>query len=214
MVGAQIYTNASSTTNAIFIDDSLDAIQKKGYFVTDWFEITENSIAGDWERWWASYRKFLNYTDKMTFKYRVSEETPVEASITWVNTTSFTVLNSAVVVSNYWTSGTGGEVEILQGTGSGSCAHITNAVNNAGTWTVTIDEEITGVTTGTAKARFQKWVKIEPAQALNQIDAFNSWAVGTDTTPRIQIKGCFTLTGEGEFYRGALSVYDNIKIRP
>lgn len=210
MAGASIYTNASSTTNAIFVDDSLNTIQKKGYFVTDWFE--SDGIADSWVRWWASYRKFLDASDKIVFKYRLTEEAPSEGAITWVNTTSFTVLNSAVDVSQYWTIGTGGEVEILRGTGSGSCVHITNAVNNAGTWTVTIDEAVTGVTTGTATARFQKWIKLNPAEVLNQISPFNSWAIDTATSPRIQIKGCFTYTGNGEFYKGALFSNEDQKI--
>ncbi len=209
LVGATIYTDASSSKSGIFFDNSLDTIQKKGYFVTDWFESDE--IADSWDVWWMSFRKFLDSSDNFTLKYRCTEETPVEASITWVNTTSFTVLNSAVVVSNYWTSGTGNEVEILRGTGSGSCVHITNAVNNAGTWTVTIDEAVTGVTTGTATARFQKWIKAFPAESLASPRNWAQFAIGTDSEPRIQVKGCFTYTGQDEFYKAILTSNEDIK---
>lgn len=209
-IGANIYTDASSNISAIFFNNSKNTQQKKGYFVTDWFESDE--IADKWDRWWVSHRKFLDATDKIVFKYRISQETPVEGTITWVNTTSFTVSNSVCDVSQFWTSGTGGEVEILRGVGGGLCAHITNAVLAGGTWTVTIDEVATGATTTTATARFQKWVKLEPAQAADLIEAWNQWGIGTDSTPRIQLKGCFTLTGNGEFYKGVLHSTDDIKV--
>ena len=113
------------------------------------------------------------------------------------------MLNSAVVVSNYWTSGTGGEVEITQAVGSGKCSHITNAVNNAGTWTVTVDETYTGAT-GTAKARFMKWNKlktIENAESINnQVQQFTEFPIPeydqNDTF--IQFKICFLFKGKNE----------------
>jgi len=209
MAGCTFYTNASATNSGIFIDNSLDTIQKKGYFVTDWIESKE--IADSWDVWWISFRKFLNANDNITFKYRITEEAPVDATITWVNTTTFTVPNASVVVSNYWTTGTGGEVEILRGTGGGACVHITNAVLAVGVWTVTVDEVVTGVTTGTATGRFQKWIKIFPAEALSSVSTWAQWAIGTDSTPRIQIKGCFTYTGAGEYYKGILTSNEDIK---
>lgn len=209
LAGAQYYSDASTTVFGIFHDNNLDTIQKKGYFVTDWFE--SKDLADQWKIWWASYRKSLDSSDKIVFKYRNYEEAPAEGDITWVDTTHFTILNSAVDISLYWTSGTGGEVEILRGTGGGSCAHIVDAVNVGGTWSVTIDETITGVTTGTATARFQKWIKIEPAETVSQVQAFNQWAINSDSTPRIQIKGCFTFTGAGEFYQGVLTSNEDIK---
>lgn len=210
LVGATIYTDVSTNKSAIFMDNSLDTIQKKGYFVTDWFE--SKDFADQWGTWWASYRRLLNSTDNIVFKYRAHEEAPVEGPITWVDTTHFTVANSDVVVSNYWTEGTGGEVEILRGTGGASCVHIIGAVLAGGTWTVTVDEVVTGVTTGTATARFQKWIKLNPADPLDQIRAFNQWAIDTDSTPRIQIKGCFTFTGIGEYYQGIITSNEDIKV--
>jgi hypothetical protein len=212
LMGALVYTNASSTTAGIWIDDSLNTIQKKGYIVTDWLESDE--IASSWDVFWMSYRRFLDSGDNITVKYRNVEVAPVEASITWVNTTSFTVLNSAVDISQYWTEGTGGEVEILQGTGSGVCAHITNAVNNAGTWTVTIDEAATGVTTGTAKARFQKWIRIFPSpnSPLATPNNWSQFSIGSDSQPRIQMKICFTYTGNGEFYKSVITSNEDIAI--
>jgi hypothetical protein len=205
------YRNASlNGVNGIFVDDFTDVIQKKGYFVTTFFESDE--IADSWDVWWTTFRKFLSATDNIVFKYRVDEEDPVSVTdLTWVDTTHFTVPNSSVVMSNYWTSGTGGEVEITAGPGAGACAHITNAVLAGGTWTVTIDEAITGMTTGSSYARFQKWIKIFPAEILSQQVRWAQFAIGTDSVSRIQIKGCFTFTGQGEFYKGVLTSNEDIK---
>jgi hypothetical protein len=209
LAGAEYYTDATSTLFGIFYDNSRNDVQKKGYLVSTWFESEE--IASGWDTWWMSYRQFLDSTDNIVVKYRNIEEAPVQAAITWVNTTSFTVLNSAVDVSDYWTSGTGGEVEILRGTGGGACVHITNAVNNAGTWTVTIDEVVTGVTTGTAVARFQKWIKLFPTESLATPHNWAQFAIDTNSEPRIQVKMCFTYTGNGEFYKAVLTSNEDIK---
>ncbi len=215
VVGATYLTNAASTDKAIFFDDSNNTVQKKGYFVTTWFYAEE--VEDKWVRLWNVYRRLLNATDNIVMKYRLDEVDPVIANITWVNTTSFTVLNSAVDVSLYWSSGIGGEVEILNGTGGASCVHITNAVNNAGTWTVTVDEEVTGVTTGTATARFQHWIKMNPKVPLNQIKSFSEFMFGGDAQEksavdtRVQVKMCMTFTGNGEFQKFILTSNPDIK---
>lgn len=214
LAGATYYTNASTVANGVFIDNFADTIQKKGYYVTTWMESDE--IAEGWTRLWASFRRFLSATDNIVFKYRNYEVAPVEATITWVNTNSFTTTTDITAygptVPGF--NGTmGGEVEILQGTGGASCVHITNIVNNAGTYTVTVDDAVAGVTTGTAIARFQKWIKLNPAVPLDQIKPWAQYGIDTDSTPRIQVKACFTFTGEGEFYKSVLVSNSDIKVK-
>jgi hypothetical protein len=141
------------------------------------------------------------------FKYRIKEEEPTYATITWTSTSTFTTTTD---VTAYWTSGVGGEVEVIQGTGSGSCTHITSIVNNAGTYTVTLEEAVTGVT-GTAKARFQKWIKIFPKDTQSTETSWSQFTIGSDSTPRIQLKGCLTWTGDGEFYKFIVNNNEDIK---
>ena len=211
--GCSYYQNLTTTRSAIFIDSPAKQPtstegQKKGCFITNFLESDE--IANAWDSISASFKTLATEGDSVIFKYRTTEVSPVEASITWVDSTNFTVLNSAVDVSQYWTENTGGEVEITLGTGGGSCSHIINAVNNAGTWTVTLDETIPNVT-GTAKARFQKWIKLYPKEELSQISTYLQSEIGTDSTPRIQIKGCLTWTGDGEFYKSIITSNEDIK---
>lgn len=214
LVGSTYYTNASSTANGIFIDSPIPVNTpttpegpKKGSFITTWFQSQE--VQDKWLRLWAIYKRFKNETDRIVFKYRLTEDEPTIATITWTSTTTFTTTTN---ITAYWTSGTGGEVEILNGTGGGNCAHITNITENAGTYTVTLDTVITGVTNGTAVARFQHWIKLFPeASGLVKswtqmnIDAFNT---------EIQLKGFMTFTGSGEFIKVALFSNEDIKINP
>lgn len=208
LLGANFRNASLNSTSGIFVDDFTNSVQKRGYWVSTWFESGE--IASSWNGWWATFKK-LGATDNITFKYRLTEEDPKYVSdLTWVDTTHFTVPNSSCVVSNYWTSGTGGEVEILAGQGAGACVHITNAVLAGGTWTVTVDEAVTGMTTNVSYARFQKWIKIFPKEDLSSFSTWNSWAMNTESSPRIQIKACFTFTGDGEYHKGILISSEDI----
>lgn len=207
LAGATFTGLAGSAETAIFLDDSNDTIQKKGYFVTTWFDSSE--VQSKWERLWATYRRLVSASDSMVFKYRITEESPSEGAITWTSATSFTILNSAVDVSQYWVSGTGGEVEIILGAGGASCAHIINAVNNAGTWTVTLDETIAGASnTLTGRARFQKWVKLFPTisstPSISGGGSYEQMAIGANDV-RVQIKGCLTYTGNMEFFKAIVA---------
>lgn len=213
MVGATYFSDATNTLSGIFIEDVNNTVQKKGYFVTTWFESSE--IAEGWTRLWALYRRFLDAGDKLVFKYRNYEVDQIEATITWIDTQNFTTTTDVTMYGPTvagFNGTTGGEVEITQGTGGALCAHITNIVNNAGTYTVTIDEAAMGVTIGTAKARFQKWIKLNPSTPLDQIRAFSQFGIDNESTPRIEIKGCFTFTGNGEFYKMVIASNPDIKI--
>lgn len=214
VAGFTYYTDASSTKSGIFIDSPASPStdnegQKRGYFVTTFFNSQE--IQDKWSRLWVTFRRFLNSTDKIVFKYRLNEEDPIVATITWTSTTTFTTTTN---VSAYgptatgFNGTTGGEVEVLQGTGSGSCTHISSIINNGGTYTVTLDNPVTGVT-GTAKARFQKWIKMFP-EINGQVLSYGQMPIG-DSNTRIQIKGVLEFTGDDEFHKFVLTSNEDIK---
>lgn len=191
-VGAEYYTDATTTEKAILIDapkggTSDNEGQKRGYFVTTWYESPE--VESTWTKLWTIYKRFKNSTDKIIFKYRLEEEDPIEATITWTSTSTFTTTTNISAYAGY-------EAEIIQGTGSGACTNITSVTELAGTYTATIDTAITGVT-GTAKARFQKWKKIYPV-ASGTVKSYTEMPFDA-TNVRIQIKGILEWTGDGEF---------------
>lgn len=189
--GIDYYSDASTAVSGIFVDDPLNTLQKYGYIVSPW--ILSTNVDDYWQKLSLKYRQLLSETDKIIAKYRTTEATPTEISITWVNTTSFTTSTNVTALTGY-------EVEIIQGTGSGKCAHITT-VTGSGPYTVNLDETFTGVTTGTAKARLQNWKKIttvaDQTSESNQ-PMFN--ATGTLSSTRIQVKVCMQFSGEDEIF--------------
>lgn len=202
--GCSYYTDATTVKSAIMIESPSEGTtenegQKRGYFVTTFFD--SNVITSTWLRLWTIYKRFSNATDKMIFKYRLIDIAPLYATITWTSTTTFTTTTN---ISNY----VGFEAEILQGKGSGACTNILTITENAGTYTATIDTAVTGVT-GTAKARFQKWIKI--GEISNTVLSYGEMPIDVaDTT--IQIKGILELTGNGEFIKNILVSTEDVLI--
>ncbi len=217
MCGVRYQEDASSNRSGIFINDSNNTLIKKGYFVTTWFN--SNEISDEWTRLWLVYKRLLGTTDSIVMKYRLYEEDPILATITWTSSTTFTTTTDITAYGPNAAgfsgiTATGGEVEILRGTGGGACVHITNIVNNVGTYTVTIDTSLPGVF-GTAQARFQKWIRLFPSAEASELDSYKQMAIGFRNT-RIQLKGCLTFTDNGgntnEFSKLIVVSNEDIKI--
>jgi len=196
IAGATIYTNASSTTSGIFVDaphptdnSTTTEGQKYGYFVTPW--IHSRDIKDNWQSCVVKYRQLLDSGDKIDLKYRLTEAAPTEISITWVDTNTFTTSTNVSGKEDY-------EVEVIQGTGSGKTAHVSSISENAGTYTVNLDDTFTGVTTGTAKARLQNWVKV-PTLINDQESESKVLSIG-ESSERIQLKCCMQFTGDDELF--------------
>lgn len=196
LVGGMVYTDASATKACIWNDDINDTLQKAGYFITPKLESSE--ITDTWQSFYLKYRKLLNATDKIVFKYRTVEVDPTEATGTWTavgaSTTTFTTTTD---VSAY---AIGDEVEVIQGLGSGKCAHITSIVNNAGTYTVILDEVFTSASSGTFKAKFGKWTKLGSiSDQVSQFKKFKAPNSGMNDT-WIQFKVWMLFTNKNEVH--------------
>lgn len=200
LAGISIYTNGSSTTAGVFCDETAvtsvhkggntTAVQKSGYIVTA--KIASQNVTDVWQKIFVKYKKFFTNTDRMVIKYRIDDPVPQTYPITWVNGTTFT---STSDLSSYVI---GDEVEIMQGLGSGMCAHITSISLLNGTTTVVIDETPTNIIASTAVARFQKWTKVG-SDIFDQASQFKELAIG-QTSIWIQFKIFMLWTGDGEFY--------------
>lgn len=207
MCGAQYYTDASSTAFGLFVDapiptDNVTTTESKkfGYFVTQW--IQSPNLKEIWQKVAVKYRKLLDSSDRIIVKYRTTEASPSYVDITWVNTTSFTTTTDVSALTGY-------EVEIIQGTGSGKCAHITSVSYSAPNYTVNLDETFTGVTTGTAKARLQAWTKV--LEVSDQVTESVMTTLGK-ISERIQLKVCMQFTGDGEVHEVILVNTANQKL--
>jgi len=197
LAGASIFTTATAVKAVIEYEDTKDTLQKAGILVTPFIESSE--VTDSFNSFYVKHKKLLNSSDKIVVKSRTYEDDYIDTTITWATTTTFTVPNASVVVSDYWTSNTGGEIEVLRGTGGGVCSHITNAVLAGGTWTVTVDETHTGAT-GTAIARFSKWNKLGTIQ--NQVMQFERFSIpdSDDISTSIQFKLYILFTGRNEIH--------------
>lgn len=198
LVGAGYFADTTTTQWGIFYDNLFDTIKKSGYLITTKQYAVEGkynspSVQNMWQNIYTMYKNFINSTDKIVLKYRTSDIPMVEATITWTSTSTFTTTTN---VSSYWTSGTGGEVEVILGVGSGMCAHITSIVNNSGTYTITIDETVTGASNQTSLARFQMWKKISVMTDAN-IATYDQATAGV-LANWIQLKVWMLFTGKNE----------------
>ena len=191
--GAKLSTTATAQIFGIFIDDLNDTVQKYGYFVTP--KIYSQSLVDAWQKVYVRHRKLLNSTDKIIVKYRTEEEDAQEMTVTWVDTNTWTTTDADVDAFSPTTLGYNPECEVIQGDGSGKCAHITSVTNVAGTRTVELDDTFTGATTRTAKVRLQKWRKC--GEGTDQTVKFHQFPIGANDT-WVQLKVCMQFTGENE----------------
>lgn len=201
--GISYFSDATTVKAGIFYNDFTDVLQKAGSLITTkQYAIDQEgnpSVQNVWQNIYILYKKLLDSADKIVVKYRTTEVEPVQATITWVSTNSFSVPNSSVDISQYWTLGTGGEVDILNGIGAGKPSHIINANLVAGIWTVIVDETYTGAT-GTAKARFQLWKKLGVITYLNATPGgvtYDQEGMG-DVSNWVQFKLWMLFTGRDE----------------
>ena len=190
LFGAKYYTNATSTTYGYFTNDTLGTTLSAFYFVTP--ELRSEEIMEGWNNIYAIYKKMANSTDKIVLKYRTQPDDPQYFTGTWSTDTAFTSTDNMSSVS------VGDEVQILRGEGAGISAHITDLSEAGGTYTVTIDESISGMS-GTLKFKTQAWTKID--SIAEQVNNFKSMAVDS-TSPSTQFKLFFLGKGDSpEFHR-------------
>lgn len=188
LIGAQIYSDATTTKEAIFTDDANDTLQKFGYLITQ--EIFTENIDDVWQEIAVRFRKLQSANNKIWIKYRTNKDDPTEATITWVDTNTCTTTTD---VRGY----VGYEMEVIQGDGSGKSAQITS-VSTGPTFTVELNETFTGATTNTAKARFTQW--IEAGSATAQDIQHLRLSIDEPAATKIQLKVCMQFQGEDELH--------------
>lgn len=200
LAGAQYYTNATTTAEGIWTNDSKDLVQKYGYLVTT--KIFSPLVTDNFNRLFIRLKKLLSSNDRIVVKYRTDDIASTEATITWATTTGF---NTTTNVSAYVV---GDEVEVTQGKGAGKCAHITAITASDTGYLVELDETFPNAS-GTAKARFQKWTKLTTLSSTSEnILSLASIA----KAPWIQLKVCFLFTGNNEIYNLLIENKPNIQV--
>lgn len=194
LAGVRYFTDATTTTDGIFYDDTANTLQNGFSCVTKKFYCA--NITDLWQKIYVILgRKFLSSTDKIVVKCRVEENDITEATITYTSTTQFTVPTASFTTA----PAVGDEVFILSGVGAGRAAHITTVTTTAPNYVITVDETITGATTQTAKVHFQTWKKMGAYSA--QTDSFFKLPFPNEvigSSPWIQIKIWGLFSGANE----------------
>lgn len=189
LVGSRLYADTTSTVYRAIC--SATTGENRGQATT--CRIESNDITDTNISVWCKYQGLNTSTDRIVFKYRTSfREAITGISITWTSTTTFTSTDS--VLSNV---AVGDEITVLFGNGSGGTAHITNISLVTTTYTITIDEAITGISTNN-----ESWILIDNWKRfptdITYLDTAGykqlSFPIQADT-PWVQLK--VELRGEG-----------------
>ena len=136
-------------------------VENRGYFVTP--KIFSNEITDTFNNIVLKYSPFTSETDKIIVKYRTEDDRRDEIDVsgtkwraTWTSSTTFTTTQTDMADAEV-----GDEVEFLNGAAGGMLAHITAISENAGTYTVTIDETYANYITGDLSTFvFRNWTKL------------------------------------------------------
>jgi hypothetical protein len=157
LVGGVIQPHDSAVIGTASLSAPQTDTENRGYWVSPKIE---SQLIDDQFDVLLKWTKLTNDSDKIIVKYRQTDNTlrnweeSDTPKITWVNTTSFTTTEDISDVS------VGDEVQFTAGAGAGYLAHITDISESGGTYTVTIDETVTGVTVGDrARIIFNNWIK-------------------------------------------------------
>ena len=193
LAGCSYYTDATTTTSGIFYDDLNDTLAKCGSYVSARL-FSVRVLKDIWHRLYALHLKFLNASDKIVVKWRSTIDIPTEVTITWLSSTAFYTSTDLTPYMTIGTDGLYGEVDVIQGLGSGKCSHITNIQKRATDWLVQVDETYTGAT-GTSKARLSKWIK---AGTIQDVLDYDSVQLGLKNGIQIQVKLWMSWTGQNE----------------
>lgn len=184
------FSSSGALQSAIFYDDNNDTLKKAAYFITA--KIPSGDVTDIWQKVFIAHKPLLNSSDRYAVKYR-TVESPSSIIVVTCPTTS-TLSSTDANVANFVI---GDEVEFTGGRNSGICAHITNISNSSGTYTVTLDETITGDGSGaTSRVRFQKWVKIK--EVNDQTSMFSESGINATASTWVQFKVWILCAGANE----------------
>ncbi len=192
LVGGEVYGDTFSTVYRTLA--SATTGENRGTFTT--CRIESQEVTDDYLYLWCKFQGLNTSTDKIIFKWRSAYKDPFVltqggAGVTWTSSTTFTttdVLAAGAVV--------GYEITVLTGNGAGSTAHIVTNSLNAGTYTITIDEAITGVSnTNTAYILVDNWKKLTPT--ITYLDTDNKRKISVPVYSRTWFQLKAELRGEG-----------------
>lgn len=193
VVGGSYLSNATTGNAGIWtLEAPTSSTVNRGYFITQY--IPSVNVKDWWDTVWIKFKRFTTAANRIIVKGRGSgviglknaSYEPLDATITWASTTTFTVTlaagDDALAV--------GDEVEVLGGDNAGYLAHITTIAGaHAAAQTITIDETVNN-STATALARFERWEKLGTISSITTYeDVVSSGIRGSFIQYKVELRG-------------------------
>lgn len=167
--------------NGIWIEDLDDTSENYGYAVTS--EVEADGIQEVFNE--TITKALLGADDDIVLKYRSRNDVLLPLVLPncfWASATQFNTAEDLSYIKTRFDLGERDEIEVLLGQGSGRLAHITEIVENSGSYEVTIDEEI-GVAPEESTIRFDNFKKVPKAMTAEDLEVLrlgvgdnSSWA--------------------------------------
>jgi hypothetical protein len=183
LAGGTIRDSANTAIDAIWIRDTNDSLMKRGHFITSLFE--SSSFEDTFQDILLSFRRFRNSGDRIIVKYRTLKNVnfPFSGSGTWVDTDTFTA-----TTAGFANVAAGDEIMFIQGNGAGTTAHVASITFSTPTYTVNLDETITGAT-GTAVFLVNNWKKCATISTQSiERQSFDLDAIGTFLQLKVELR--------------------------
>lgn len=175
------FTDAGSTdAAAIYVDDQFGTTKRRSRVWTN--EYFAQDDTANWEVA-LRYQRMKNADDKIVVKYRThrSSAYPLYGAVTWTSTTVFTTTNTS-----FANAVVGDEVFVTAGHGGGCSAHIASISEASGTYTVTLDEAIYGITASdTGLVAVEDFKKLEIFN--DQIQTQRTITIPSPASPSMQV---------------------------
>lgn len=183
--GGEVYNRVNDSTNWETMNTVSTGVESRGYFISP--KVFSSNVTDNFNLFTLKFSKMTSELDKIIIKYRTTDDmrdyitigfTGHEYEATWTSTNTFTTTETA-----YADAEVGNEVEFFRGAAGGLLAHITNIVNVAGTYTVTLDETYDNYASGDkSTVVFKNWKKLETIAYgdSNAVQEFYSKQIGKD----------------------------------
>lgn len=140
LVSGSYYANNGSTEkSAIYVDDVNGGLDRRSRFYSN--TVFSPDLANGWKVR-LKYALMKNANDKLRVKYRVEDDLnlPFSAAVTWTDGDTFTSTNA-----NFANVLAGHEIEVIMGDGGGQTVQVSSISEAAGTYTVNLNESVTGI---------------------------------------------------------------------
>lgn len=174
--GADVSTPSGTTVGSVM---SLGMGRNEGFFVYP--KILAENFTDKFKKIIAKFKELNLSTSEIIVKYRIEDRWGLpgrqafdNGTITWVNTTSFTVDPTTY---DFYSAQEGDEVQFIYRGGAGYSRHISDiTVDSATQWTITLDEAVPDVTASdTTRLVIANWTKYK---TLNSVDDAKAAATG------------------------------------